>query len=296
MANQKSQSLWLIIVFECMSIVCIGQEKWIKYKSDHWEDYKNKGLVKAHQHPTNEGVEITLTNTSIKAVLGKKVLNYKIISTKKISDYQLDFNVSQNGIKSNIFFTNTGYESKKVNYLIENRGNWGVLNITDISTNGVEEILDFSNFLEKTKSIKQQNIINQPNPILPPAHTYSFAYLTIDEYQQTVPDNGGSALYNIDNTGQYSQGEIEVNVEKKFFVVKDNSGTMKAIIDSGPKYDKFWDSYTYKAHWADSKERTEICIAYNNSIRIITIPVGFNKGQYADYWERIYKYHVELKH
>ena len=126
---------------------------------------------------------------------------------------------------------------------------------------------------------------------------YSFHYLTIDEFNTTVPDNGGSVLYDVDGTGQYLEGEIEINIEKKFFILKytgDQKGTYKAIIDGEPKFDKFWESYNYKAHWVDSKEKTEISIAYTNSLKMITIPFGSHKGQYSDYWDKIIKYSVEL--
>ena len=126
---------------------------------------------------------------------------------------------------------------------------------------------------------------------------YSFHYITIDEYNTTVPNNGGTALYNADGTGQYEEGEIEVNFEKKIFILKytgDQKEIYKAIIDGEPTFNKFFESYKYKAHWEDSKEKTEIEIAYTNSLREVSIPFGPHKGQYADYWDKIIHYGVQL--
>jgi hypothetical protein len=98
----KVSTFLFITILSCIGSDSFAQNKWVNYKSNNWFDYKNKGFVDAQEHPTNENAEITITDKSIKVVLGKKVLNYEKISMNEFSDVRLDYVVSLNGKKTKI--------------------------------------------------------------------------------------------------------------------------------------------------------------------------------------------------
>jgi len=105
-------------------------------------------------------------------------------------------------------------------------------------------------------------------------------------------------VYNYDSTGLRIDGDIEINAARKFIKIvysADTNHPMKAIIDSRPRYDKFEGSYTYKGYWTDTKEKTEITVGSSDTARVIKVLFGPHKGDYANYWDRIYKYNVEKK-
>jgi len=127
---------------------------------------------------------------------------------------------------------------------------------------------------------------------------YVFHDLMMDDFLTTSPDKGGTVVYNRDTTGMKIDGEIEVNAQKKYIEIiylADRKHPMRAMIDGNPISDKFDESYTYKGHWTDTKEKTEITIGSDDTARVIKVLFGPHKGDYATYWDRIYKFRVARK-
>ncbi len=127
---------------------------------------------------------------------------------------------------------------------------------------------------------------------------YVFHSLTMDDFITTSPENGGKVIYNYDSTGLKIDGEIEINPAGKFvqiFYTADKKHPMKAAIESKPVFDKKTNSFVYKGLWLDTKEKTEITITADDSVKVIKVLFGPHKGDYANYWDRIYKYNVSKK-
>lgn len=132
----------------------------------------------------------------------------------------------------------------------------------------------------------------------PSSQTYIFHSLTMDDFITTSAEKGGSVVYNYDTTGLKIDGEIEVNNEKNFISItysSDKKHAMVAQLEGKPKMDKTQDYYTYMAHWADTKEKTEISMPAGNNADTIKVLFGPHNGDHAKYWDRIYKYKVAKK-
>ena len=127
---------------------------------------------------------------------------------------------------------------------------------------------------------------------------YVFGSLTMDDFVTTSPEKGGTVIYNYDSTGLKIDGEIEINPVQKFIEIiytGDKKHPMKAMLEGKPEYNNDEETYTYKAHWMDTNEKTEITMSSGDSVAVIKVLFGPHKGDYAKYWDRIYKYKVSKK-
>lgn len=121
---------------------------------------------------------------------------------------------------------------------------------------------------------------------------YAFHSLTMDDFVTTKPEKGGTVIYNYDSSGMSIDGTIEINAAKKYISIiytADKKNVMKAVIDSKTETDT---SYTYKARWTDTNEKTEISVSKSDPVKVIKVLFGPHKGDYANYWDRIYNYAV----
>ena len=147
-----------------------------------------------------------------------------------------------------------------------------------------------------TAQTNQKSKVNESAEVQP--QTYIFHFLTMDDFLTTSAEKGGTVIYKYDTTGLKIEGEIEVNPAKKFIEIiysADKKHPMRAMLDGKPKIDQFDASCTYKAHWLDTDEKTEITIGANDTSQVIKVLFGPHKGDYASYWDRIYKYTVIKK-
>ncbi len=127
---------------------------------------------------------------------------------------------------------------------------------------------------------------------------YIFHSLTMDDFVTTSPENGGKVIYNYDTTGMKIDGEIEINPAAKFveiFYIADKKHPMKASVQAKALYDKKLNCFVYKGEWLDTKEKTEITFSADDSVKEIKVLFGPHRGDYANYWDRIYKYKVSRK-
>lgn len=127
---------------------------------------------------------------------------------------------------------------------------------------------------------------------------FVFHMLTMDDFITTSPEKGGTVIYKYDSTGLKIEGEIVIDPVRKIIEIvysSDKKHALKAAIDGSPKYDAFYESCTYKAHWLDTDEKTEITLGSNDTSRVVKVLYGPHNGNYTHYWDRIYRYIVSAK-
>ena len=94
---KKKILILIVILFIISNSFAQNNVKGTLYTTNSWADSKGKGSWDiAMDNLTYETVKVLLTEKYITVTFGTKVLKYAIISKKKFSEFQMDYNVTFN--------------------------------------------------------------------------------------------------------------------------------------------------------------------------------------------------------